>query len=363
MFTFWGRRGALSRFIYEFGHVALADPRVAPTISVSRQNESFDEFLDFGSALFPIDTFASSTGAVSQLWRIPRLRQQLRERIRRDRLELVVELMPHVWSPLVMTLLRQEGVRYGTVIHDAVAHPGDRTSWAKGILDRTMLSADVVFTLSHSVARRLAETGKVPNERLRILFHPDLHYGQAAECSAPEPGRPLRLLFLGRIMPYKGLPLFLDSVDILAERGIRVEVGVFGEGALGTSGDRLRRMGAEVVNRWLSETEIAEVLPRYHAMMLSYVQASQSGVAAAAFGAGLPVVATPVGGLVEQVEDGLSGVLAERCDASAVADAVERLLELGVYSAMRQMISRGKEARSMSRFVGEIVAQGVEICS
>jgi hypothetical protein len=69
---------------------------------------------------------------------------------------------------------------------------------------------------------------------------------------------------------------------------ISVEVGVFGEGTLGASTKWLSAMGAEVINRWLTENEIAAILPRYHALVLSYTEASQSAVVAAAFGAGLP---------------------------------------------------------------------------
>jgi glycosyltransferase involved in cell wall biosynthesis len=89
------------------------------------------------------------------------------------------------------------------------------------------------------------------------------------------------------------------------DRGIAVELGVFGEGDLGSSAERLSVMGAEVINRWLTEAEISVLLPRFHVMVLSHVEASQSGAAAAALGAGLPVIATPVGGIIEQITDGV----------------------------------------------------------
>ena len=68
---------------------------------------------------------------------------------------------------------------------------------------------------------------------------------------------------MGRIMPYKGLPLFLDAVELLREQNVPVEIGIFGEGPLGASADRLEKLGAEVGNHWLTEAEIASVLPRF----------------------------------------------------------------------------------------------------
>lgn len=356
LFVYWGRRGALPQLTREVFHAARHNPRVAPIVSVSRQIENYQEFSELGAELFAIDTFRTNIGAVSQSWRIPILRRRLHERLRQDRTQAVIELMPHVWSPLVMPTVRAAGVRYCTIIHDAEAHTGDRTGWVNGILDLSIRSADVVFTLSAAVANRLSETGKISHDKLVTLFHPDFSYGAPVQRTSPIPGEPLRLLFLGRILPYKGLPLFLDMVDLLRGEGVAVEAGVFGEGDLGSNAARLECMGAEVVNRWLSESEIAEILPRYHAMVLSHIEASQSGVAAAAFGAALPVIATPVGGLVEQVRDGETGILARRADAPALAEAAKRLLlDADFYSATCQTMFRLASQRSMTRFVDEIV--------
>ncbi|MEI9902231.1 MAG: glycosyltransferase family 4 protein [Hyphomicrobium sp.] len=359
MFSYWGRRGALSQLALEVGRTAVAQQDIAATMSVSRQNEIFPAFCELGPALFPVDTFARNTGIITDAWRIPPLRRHLVEKIRSDGIKTVIELMPHVWSPFIMPAVRTAGARYVTIIHDADAHPGDGTSWAKLITDRSMRSADVVVTLSQSVAAKIIAAGRASPDKVRTLFHPDLSYAGARQRTAPADGRPWRLLFLGRIMPYKGLALCLETVELLRREGLPVELGVFGEGPLGDSAERLQRLGAEVVNRWLSTEEIAAALQRYDAAVLSYIEASQSGVAAAAYGAGMPVIATPVGGLCEQVQDGVTGVVATRVDAGALADATKRLFDPEGYSRMCANIQRASDARSMARFVREIVALGL----
>ena len=356
MFTYWGRRGALSQFALEATRAAVADPVLHVSVSVSRQNEIFPRFEQLGASLLAIDTFQSDLGALTRLYRIPALRRQLYDWVCRDRPEAVVELMPHVWSPLIMPIVRIAGAKYFTLTHDAEAHHGDPTSWVKPLFDRASRSADLVFTLSDAVADRLVATAKVSRSKIRPLFHPDLNYGpgQGDRQAAKEP---FRLLFLGRIMPYKGLPLFLEMVERLQGDGIAVEVGVFGEGALGACAPQLDRMGAEVVNRWLTESEIGNVLQRYHAVVLSHTEASQSGVAAAAYGAGLPIIATPVGGLVEQVRDGVTGTVAERVDAGALAVAAKRLLlNPQTYLNACLNIRRLAHKRSMDSFIRAVVS-------
>jgi glycosyltransferase involved in cell wall biosynthesis len=87
-------------------------------------------------------------------------------------------------------------------------------------------------------------------------------------------------------------------------------------------------------------------------MVLPYLEASQSGVIAAAYGAHLPVVATPVGGLTEQVADGRTGLLAKGATAKDIADAIRKLIETpGLYAACRNGVADYAATRMPGDFV------------
>lgn len=358
---YWGRRGALTRFSLDFAREVLALANSNVTISVSRESAAYEDFKVFGSALFPVSTFRTDIGAVARVWSLPALCRALRQRLAADETRAVIDLMPHIWSPVIAPVVKKAGAFYIPIIHDADPHPGDWTSLTKRWVDRSMDYADLVVTLSGAVAGRLEALGRIPRSRIVTLFHPDLTYSEPVMREAPVPGRPPRLLFLGRIMDYKGLPLFLDAVEILRANGIHAEVGVFGEGDLGPCAARLQALGAEVLNRWLSDDEIGAILKRFDVMVLSHVEASQSGVAAAALGAGLPIVATPVGGLIEQVFDGRTGVLALRANAHALSEAIEDLLLNPVlYNSICENILATRESRSMRRFARECLHHALQ---
>ncbi|MGI6854821.1 glycosyltransferase family 4 protein [Mesorhizobium sp. 1B3] len=357
MFLSWGRKGGATPLARAVGREALAMPDIQPTISVSRQNEEFASFASFGDALFPVDTFGSSYGALTGFWRIPGLRRQLAGRIARDRIQAVVTIMPHVWTPFMVGAIRRADARYVTIIHDAKAHPGDPTAIVNRLLLTEARHADRVVTLSQSVRDGLVSAGVAQAERITPLFLPDLAVDASDAPRRRVQGSPFRLLFLGRILRYKGLGLFVDAAELLRRRGIPVEIGIFGEGSLSPFEDRLAALGAEVVNRWLSEDEIADALARYDAMALSYVEASQSGVAAAALGSGLPVVATPVGGLKEQIRDGRTGLLARDMTAAAFAEAVERLAgDARLYDDIAVALKETASERSVRRFTEALIA-------
>jgi glycosyltransferase involved in cell wall biosynthesis len=141
-----------------------------------------------------------------------------------------------------------------------------------------------------------------------------------------------------------------------------VELGVAGLGNIGPERRRLTALGAEVINRRIEDDEIGPLLARYDAMALSHIEASQSGVAAAAFGNCMPVVAMPVGGIAAQVVDGRTGLMAHRVSARSFADAIHRLaVDPALYERISRNLRETAQDRSMARFVDEVVAETIRL--
>ncbi len=71
-----------------------------------------------------------------------------------------------------------------------------------------------------------------------------------------------------------------------------------------------------------------------------------------AMAAGLPVISTREGGIPDEVEDGMTGILCEKRDPAALADALKHLME---DAALRERMGRAGRERyerlfSASRF-------------
>jgi glycosyltransferase involved in cell wall biosynthesis len=111
--------------------------------------------------------------------------------------------------------------------------------------------------------------------------------------------------------------------------------------------------------------EMADVKPAYAAMDIFVLPSSQpepfGGVVLEAMGMGLPVVATAIGGSVDQVEERRTGFLVPPADPEAMA---ERLGLLARDAALRRKMGEAGRERLEKRFgLDEMVDRLVEVYS
>ena len=354
VFVYWSRRGGLSWAALELAELLTKRPELNAQLCVSDHNELANEFSRFAPQVKFFKTFSGWLGAFAGL---PRLLAQARHfaaEWKADNVCSVVVLMPHVWTPILGYFVRKAGIRYAVIVHDADPHIGDISAMLNSWIHSDVRRADLVYTLSQSVAGKLAAQWRVPANRIITLFHPLITY------SGPQPARPhspLRALFLGRILAYKGLQLLVGAVEKLRAEGTPVELGVVGEGKLGDLRQRLDTLGAELVNGWIEHARIAEIQSRYDLIVLPYIEASQSGVIMNAFGAGMPAIVTPVGGLAEQVEDHVTGLVAESPSTDAIANCIRELArDNTLYKKLASNIAERRHNFSVETFAERILA-------
>jgi glycosyltransferase involved in cell wall biosynthesis len=124
-----------------------------------------------------------------------------------------------------------------------------------------------------------------------------------------EPDDPPHVLFVGRLSPEKGIHEFLEATEGLP----RVIVGA----------------GPVDVPEAVGFVAPSELGAYYERAAVVCVPSRREGygvVAREAMAHGRPVVATRVGGLVDAIEDGRTGVLVEPGDASGLRDSVRGLV-------------------------------------
>ena len=326
---YWGRDA--SRYVLEMLHALRALPNLNIILSCSNGSALHVAASEIaGLTIVPVMTYAggkqtwrgklSALGGVFDspitMWRFHRM-------LRKHQIDVALCAQSAIWDVMTIPMLAGGPVRYIQIAHEVSAHP-DEAYPLRDRLTRLQLDiADGIVVLSEQIRGRVV--ARCPGHRCWKIPHPAYNYGPRTAAIHPRGTRPIRLLFFGRITPYKGLDRLFAALQLLRERALSFKLILAGSGDLDGYRQELKSPDVEVHNYWLSDEQVAKLLASSDAVVLPYNVSSQSGVAAASFGSGRPVVATPVGGLMEQVIPG-TGMIATDMSAEAFADALTALI-------------------------------------
>jgi glycosyltransferase involved in cell wall biosynthesis len=305
---------------------ALA-PRAELALSISAQSDLAPDTLALGLPCDLVPTYASALGFIAGFPRIPGLRRRLVDQAVAHQADAVISVMTHLWTPLIAPGLARAGIAYLPIVHDAAPHPGDPAALWAWRLQRELGAARLAITLSDAVDRavRAAQPG-LATRRMRLGAHMP---APPPASKAPRADGPVRLLMFGRLRAYKGLDLLRDAYRQLPPGAFTLRV--VGDGPAAQLAPGLAELpGVTLEPRWVAEADIPGLMAEADVLVLPYLEASQSGVIPMAHALGLPVVATPAGGLAEQIRPDLDGLVAGAISADALAVALARLTEPGL---------------------------------
>jgi glycosyltransferase involved in cell wall biosynthesis len=190
-----------------------------------------------------------------------------------------------------------------------------------------------IVCCSAAVAEHAARVLQVPAARLEVVWNgiePAPIVEPAAACRRlGDPPRPL-VGCVGSLTPHKGQAVLLRAFASLPAPLRRGTLALFGEGEERRS---LEALAAELglagsVLLPGARADVRGLLPGLDLLVAPSIDREGLGVAVLeGMDAGLPVVASRVGGLPEAIEEGVTGLLVPAGDVAALRDAMAVILE------------------------------------
>ncbi len=168
----------------------------------------------------------------------------------------------------------------------------------------------------------------------------------------------LVVLTVASFLPFKGQELLLDAARELVGRFPALKMVFIGDGP--NLGEVKRRAGSLGVAQNCVFAGFRENAARYfHLADVAVIPSRNESfprVALEAMAAGVPLVASRVGGIPEQVEEGVTGLLVAPGDGEGLAGSIERLL---ADPGLRQEMGRAGKERAKRLFSPEAYVSGV----
>jgi glycosyltransferase involved in cell wall biosynthesis len=229
------------------------------------------------------------------------------------------------WSFLFARWANRDGIPFVVTVHDPEPHPGNTLDLLNARLRRFTLSRATQIHLHNGCFADSIVRQGVPQDKICLIPHGSLaeRFIRHTEETAREP----IALFFGRLEAYKGL-------DVLVEAGLalegRLKVVIAGPGKL--PGKLLKTILCqpdvfELHNRFLSDEEVAALFQKASVCVLPYRQVTQSSVPLIAAAFGVPVVASALGGFLDDIPR-VNGVLVPPGDARALTQGIVETMGL-----------------------------------
>jgi glycosyltransferase involved in cell wall biosynthesis len=279
--------------------------------------------------------------------------------IQQDRPDvLLLQWWTPFWSPMLFLLTRLvrrfTNVRILFLCHHIISPDGGAFDWflARRILWRG--HAFIVMSEEDFALLRRA----LPWARIKGTTHPP--YDVFSRTPMPRevarsllgigPREPV-LLFFGFVRRYKGLRHLIRALALVRRRlPVRLlAVGEFWEDERPYR-DLVRQLGlddaVDMRNTYVPNEEMARYFSACDAVVMPYLEATQSGIAQLAIGFEKPMIATSVGGMAETIRDGEMGLIVPPADPEALAEAILRYFEEDLGSTFTEHIRAGKEVGS-----------------
>ena len=293
---YWGRRGGGAELASDL--LEAAETTLIPTYFFGREISILERQSKF---------------QILQITRWMKLRKNAIYDIKKLGITTLIIPMASPWDLFLGGKIATLGVRVTRIIHDATPHPGEffpPRFWIRLLLK----DATRIVVLSDYVKSRLSTLYNFESESIEKGFLP-ISISEKV-IRKPRQDEKYQVLFIGRGKKYKGLKMLEKAWTYLENDNCTLTIAGLGH-SLTQSQSSIKELRG-----WLSPTEMGQLLDSCDLVVLPYSEASQSGIISLAHSHGKPVVVTPVGGLSEQVNVGVDGLVSPDLSAKSFSETI-----------------------------------------
>lgn len=251
-------------------------------------------------------------------------------RIRKEHFDAIYFESLHTWNLPIMMMAGK--TKTYQVIHEVIPHEGDSQVKMVDLMNKAVVKfADTIVLRNKTYIQDMIDRYGISVDRVKYL---ELWRRYPAYTA---PVHSSRVLFFGRINPYKGADNLLEIVRLCPNIQFDV-VGRVDSQMQGIVDQLAKEKNVKLNNDYVTDTEMREAFVNCDWVIVPYNSASQSGIIVDAYKYSRPVIAFAVGAIPEQVDANKSGYLVTAGDNKKFADKLKDAAKLSLdeYDVMSQ---------------------------
>lgn len=196
-----------------------------------------------------------------------------------------------------------------------------------------------INVFSEKSADDLQRLTSIDNSQLSVIpFGLFTGYREYQQVNIPElDGKSGFVLYYGYILPYKGLEILYDAAKLLNDKSLHIVIA--GRGVDPVLEKMRNDLYFTLINRWLSNGELASLIRLSKYVVCPYLSSSQSGIPQTVFNFGKPIIGTHVAAFDEVISEGKNGLLAEVGSASSLAEKMKMMKDETTYNRMTEYLN------------------------
>jgi teichuronic acid biosynthesis glycosyltransferase TuaC len=197
-------------------------------------------------------------------------------------------------------------------------------------IQQVLKNVDAIVGVSNDLVEKMIALG-APEKRCHLITNGvDLERFRPRSNSEPKKVAP-KLLAVGNLVPEKGVQLLLNAVFALLKEHPEIKLDIVGTGpehkALSDTCISLGIEGHVHFFGQIPHDKIHALFQNAGVFCITSLREGNPNVVMEALATGVPVAATPVGGVPELIVDAVNGFLAKAHTPESVANAIHRVLE------------------------------------
>ena len=227
---------------------------------------------------------------------------------------------------LLIKLLQGKGIKIVLTAHNLLPHDSGEKYFK--IYKKIYKTLDRIIVHAQNTKLELEKIFFLDAQKINVIPHgllELLNKSTSKNFSLRNCDKEIIFSLVGALNSYKGVDILIEAWSKIEESD-KIKLVIAGAGKINFS--KIEKMkNVVIINRFLTDEELNEILEETDVAILPYRKISQSGVLLTALNKKIPVIVSNIGGLVQPFELGNVGWIVDNINEKNLCDVINKVIK------------------------------------